>query len=268
MIHFNAQGLLEGQHFEQICFFTKDLQADVIAIIESWLNKSHKNGLVNINDFQIFRSDRNFKNKNVKKGGGGVCTYIRKGIKAKCIEKSNGSKFTLIDYLILDIQSRNIKILFCNLYRHGNCPDIETDNVFNRINELSIDYEHVIVCGDINANSFDKNKHSKLHILTDYMHLMNDSCATYIAGNFNPSQLDLMFTKEMGDVKQYGHFSAIGISNHQAIYGILNTFTTKKIPTMYKIRNFKNIDNNEIKTFTESINWSFFSYNNEIDMSL
>lgn len=183
--------------------------------------------MIEINEYKIFRSDRNFKRANKQKGGG-VCAYIKSNLKAKYLEKSNGTQCSLIDYLILEISSTKTKFLFCNIYRHSDCPDIETNNIFNRINELSVEYLHVIICGDFNANKFNKNKYTKLNILSDYMHLANDDCPTYTAGNFNPSQLDLMFTKNINDVKHFGHFSAIGISHHQAIYGIINTYTTKK----------------------------------------
>lgn len=51
--------------------------------------------------------------------------------------------------------------------------------------------------------------------------------------------------------------SAIGISNHNAIYAILNTFTTKKIPKSYQIRNF-NISDEEVQGFCNRIDWSIF----------
>lgn len=264
ILNFNAQGLLESEHFEHIFNYNHDLKADIIAIEETWLHKSIINKMVEMNEYKIFRSDRNFKRANKQKGGG-VCAYIKNNLKAKCIEKSNGTQCSLIDYLILEIISPKTKFLFCNIYRHSDCSDIETNNVFNRINELSVEYLHVIICGDLNANKFDRNKYIKLHTLSDYMQLVNDDCPTYIAGNFNPSQLDLMFTKDKNDVKYFGHFSAIGISNHQAIYGIFITYTTKKEINTYKIRNFQNIDQSEINHFVETIDWNIFSINNGID---
>lgn len=124
IINFNAQGFFEGAHYEQICLYNKDINADVIAVSETWLNKNINNGLVNIDGYKLMRSDRNFKKTNVIKGGGG-CAFVRDNFKAKYIAKSNGSQFTLIDFPILEIQSRGTKFLMCNLYRHGDCPDEE-----------------------------------------------------------------------------------------------------------------------------------------------
>lgn len=265
IVNFNAQGLLEGSHLEHIHLINGKLGADIVAVSESWLNKSICNKLINMNGYKLIRSDRNFKSKNVRKGGGGVCVFLNDSLRVKCIEKSNGANFSLIDFLILEIQSPKIKFLFCNLYRHGDCSDSETNILFHRIIELSIDYQHVVVCGDFNANAFDGGKFCKLHVLNDYMTLMNDQCPTYIAGHFNPSQLDLMYTKNPNDVKHFGHFPAIGISNHQATYGIMNFYTTKREVKTYEIRNFKDIDDEKIENFTSKIDWTFFSCTNNID---
>lgn len=50
-----------------------------------------------------------------------------------------------------------------------------------RINELSIKFEHTIVCGDMNANAYDINRFGKLHTIADNL-TCNDSCPTYVVG--------------------------------------------------------------------------------------
>lgn len=64
---------------------------------------------------------------------------------------------------MVEIQSNGIKLLFCCIYRHGNCQDAETNEVFNRIIEVGAD-QHVIVCGHFNGNAFDPKKYTKLHV--------------------------------------------------------------------------------------------------------
>lgn len=78
IIHFNAQGLLEGTHFENICSMLVKLDVDVIAISESWLNSNISNKMIDINRYQLFRSDRKFKRGLIKKEGGGVCMYVNR----------------------------------------------------------------------------------------------------------------------------------------------------------------------------------------------
>lgn len=111
IINFNAQGTLESSHFDNINILIKDLNADVIAISESWLKKSINNRLIHIDNYKIFRSDRNFNTKNSKKSGGGVCAFIRDDLRAKIIEKSNGTDFSLMDFLILEVTAEHIKFI-------------------------------------------------------------------------------------------------------------------------------------------------------------
>lgn len=265
IVNFNAQGLLEGGHLESIIAINVNLNADVIAISESWLNPSIRNGTISMDSYRLYRSDRNFKRQHIKKGGGGVCVYIKSEFEVKSIEKSNGGRISSFDYMILEVKNRSIKFLFCNLYRRGDCMDTETNEILNRIIELSMEYEHVVICGDFNANRFDVTKFSKLGALSACMALVNDNCPTYIAGSFNPSQLDLIFTKNLIDVKHFGHFPAAGVSNHQAIYCVLNFYTTKKKMKTYYFRNFSNIDEMQIAHFAEQIDWDIFSYGRGVD---
>lgn len=59
IIHFNAQGLLEGMHLEHIHEIVNELNLDIIAISETWLNQNIRNKTIAINGYQMLRSDRN-----------------------------------------------------------------------------------------------------------------------------------------------------------------------------------------------------------------
>lgn len=122
IIHFNAQGLLEGMHFEQICDVINKFKLDIIAISETWLNQAISNKTMSINGYQVFRSDRNFNRSIIKKGGGGVCMYVRNGLKVTRTEKSHKTCSKLLDFLFLEIQSSTSKFLICNIYRRGDNP--------------------------------------------------------------------------------------------------------------------------------------------------
>lgn len=207
LIHFNAQGLLESTHFENICILIRQINMDIIVIS---------------------------------------------------------------DYLFLEINSSSTKFYIdvCGLYRRGDCSDDETNRVFNKINELGINFEHVFICGDLNANTFDVGKFKKLKLLTDNLDIINDNCPTYIAGDFNPSQLDLIFAKNADDVRCFGHFSALEISNHNAIYAIFNTFTTQKINKTYQFRNLNSIDLDNAMNIAENIDWGEIYNTMDVDQMI
>lgn len=162
--------------------------------------------------------------------------------------------------------SKTTKFLFCNVYRRGDCEDVESNEILHRINELSTEYEHVVVCGDFNANRFDANRYSKLSRISNCMNLINDQCPTYIVGNFNPSQIDLMYTKNRGDVRCFCHFPAVGVSHHDAICGIFNFYTTRKVLKTYEIRNLNNITDGDVDNFVRTVDWSIFQPGADVDI--
>lgn len=139
------------------------------------------------------------------------------------------------------------------------------EEIFHRFNEISVEYKHVYLCGDFNANDFDEDKRKKIELLGDYFHLLNDHCPTYIAGNFNPSQLDLFFTKSEHEIKCFGHFPATGISNHSAIYIIANSFTTKKEIETYTFRNYSLINEDSVRNFVETTDMGLFTNITNVD---
>lgn len=131
LICFNAQGLLESSHYDQICYYTKDLQADIIAIGETWLKKSIRNSLIKLNEYRLFRSDHNLKS--IKRA---AAVYVPTfEIDSRSNFLTSQMKCHTHRFFLLEIQSTKKKLLFYNLYRPGDCPDSETDALLHRINE-------------------------------------------------------------------------------------------------------------------------------------
>lgn len=66
----NLQCLLQGSNLEQISYYNKELNADIIGVSGTWLRQSTPNRTIDILGYKIFRSDRNFHKMNIVKGGG------------------------------------------------------------------------------------------------------------------------------------------------------------------------------------------------------
>jgi hypothetical protein len=79
---------------------------------ETWFNSSHKQNLLNIPGFSLFRHDR----ASVKKSkGGGVALYIMNGMKAEIIFKSRAN--AIVEYLFAEISCQNgTKVAFGVVY--------------------------------------------------------------------------------------------------------------------------------------------------------
>lgn len=255
ILNLNAQGLLEGNHFEQMCTYINDNRIDIISVEETWLNTTVNNKSVDIEGYKICRSDRNLRRAKKKKGGG-VCMYVRNDLKFNVVERKSISKYTLIDYIIMEVIFDKYKFLFCNFYRHCDNPDNDTNEIFERVIEISQKYENVIICGDFNANFYDNAKYRKLQVISDAFVRINDDCPTYSAGDFAQSQIDYIFMKNANMTVDFGHFPAIGISNHQAIYGIFKVNIEKRKSREYVFRNFRKYDDDAVESFAQSINWN------------
>lgn len=118
IISVNVQGLMEANHYEELCNINSKIAADVIAIQESWLRPSIPNKMININDYNIHRNDRKSTGQKSNKGGG-VCCYIKRNIKSKVITQSN--KYDGIECLFVEMFTKFSKILLCVIYRLTNC---------------------------------------------------------------------------------------------------------------------------------------------------
>lgn len=80
--HINACSI-----FPRMAYFRKLINGtslSEICVSESRLNKSHTNHMIQLEGYNIIRSDRTVKNKSI---GGGVCIYIKSNFKFKIISK-------------------------------------------------------------------------------------------------------------------------------------------------------------------------------------
>ena len=73
LVHLNIRSISKEIKQVKIMFFNSCL--DVITLSETWMNKAVSSKLVNLEDYVMYRQDRNYKAVG-KKRGGGLVTYI------------------------------------------------------------------------------------------------------------------------------------------------------------------------------------------------
>lgn len=98
--------------------------------------------------------------------------------------------------------------------------------------------------------------------------MANDHCPTYVIPNCNPSQLDLIYTKHKHRIIEFGHFPAVGISNHQAVYIIYNILPNKKHRKEIQIRQFKKTNDEILIQYCENYDWLSFYESNCVDFKI
>lgn len=151
LCHLNAQSLCARQlgkldEFKS-CFVNSKL--DIICVTETWLQDSISDSTVGVEGYTILRNDRNYSR------GGGVCIYYKNGINCKQVAASeivsDSRDFNRTEYLFVEIFVNQIKFLLGIIY----CPPgVDCSWVLEqKLSELSLNYENIILLGDFNTNS-------------------------------------------------------------------------------------------------------------------
>lgn len=131
--------------------------------------------------------------------------------------------------------------------------------------EICTKYEHVIITGDFNINTFDTNKIKLIGQLMNELFMYNDQCPTYSVRNFKPSQIDLIFSKVKYRIISFDHFDASGISNHQMLNVQYNILPNKKCHEEFSFRSFNKADIDDINKTASMINWNILYRNYNVN---
>ena len=117
----------------------------VAAFCETHLNPSMKEAEIRMEDYAVFRADRQDRNK------GGVVIYLRKDAAADAELLASGSD-GVVEYVVVHIKSYNLVI--ANVYRPPATPTNCFSPVIQKIKEcisgLSGTMPSIMICGDLN----------------------------------------------------------------------------------------------------------------------
>ena len=187
-------------------------RATVIGITESKLDGSVLDGEINIDGYELVRSDRN-------RHGGGVACYIRSDISFNV----RGDFSSEIENIFFDILLPKTKpILIGILYRPPEQSKF-LDNLSTSISQTcSFNEQEVYILGDLNINLINSQKHTpngikrykefcSLHGIEQLLTL-----PTRITKN-SSSLLDHVLTNSADRISQFGLVN-VGLSDHQLIY--------------------------------------------------
>ncbi|XP_074096374.1 uncharacterized protein LOC141525708 [Cotesia typhae] len=171
--------------FPQITDLVAETKPHVIALTETWLKPVHDYSVFCLDDYMIFRRDRNLINSKTGRVfmGGGVACLVHKSLKSKILHVSVTDHINQPEYLIIDVVSvSNCHLLLAVIYRRPqgdlNCDLLESSYVSNLlktfISELSL------YCVPYEATHHSNNKDSWLDVV-----LLDNRCKL---GNYHKSQ--------------------------------------------------------------------------------
>ena len=238
LIHLNINSLLSK--IDELRAIAKKSRAAVIGITESKLDESVTDGEINIDGYEVIRSDRN-------RHGGGVACYIRNDISFN----PRGNFSSEVENIFLDMLLPKTKpILIGILYRP---PDQSKflDKLSTAISETdNFDAQEVYILGDLNINLINNQKHTPNGIkrykefcsLNGLKQLL--TLPTRITKT-STSLLDHVLTNSADRVSQFGVVDT-GLSDHQLIY------CTRKI-TRTKTNVHKYIKTRSLKNYSQTL---------------
>ena len=125
----------------ELAIFMSTHDFDLLAINETWLDASVYDSDISIPSYEVIRNDRN-------RHGGGVCWYVKQGIKYKVMNNIN----TGIESMWLSVQVGKENVSIGTAYRPPNSDSIYFDKMLDEIDRVKSTCESLILLGDLNYN--------------------------------------------------------------------------------------------------------------------
>ena len=258
LVHMNVRSL--PKKIDQIKLLLADSNLDVITMSETWLNDSVHSGSVALDNYILYRQDRDFKRVS-KKRGGGLLTYIRNKHAAE------SEQWTEMDRASKDIEALWSVIhrphckntVICNVYRppKGNLEKA-LDYLGNCFQKVDMVKNDVFVMGDMNVNY--KNQLSAEFKKLNFF--VKANCMTQVITNTtrnsdkSKSLLDLVLTnsnyiKSVGTLEHY-------ISDHQPIFVIKKKQRDSRPTVEFEGRSYRNYEKDKFGTSLKDMDWREF----------
>lgn len=254
VVHLNAQSLADTSHnseFKHIFASDDNYKVDIIAVSETFLKPNHPDTVVQISNFNVYRNDR--KDRNC----GGVAVFVKDSLKSRVLCYSTSPYPINIhtpEYIILEIELRQMKILFACIYRP---PKVGHMNLFeNDLFTHLFNYKYTIIAGDMNAR-FGSESFETENIL-EMLTMCNLSRVPF--GNTfhtakTDSNLDVIASNCPELLIKYGQSAAPGFSGHDLIYAVYSLSTPTFHPRMITYRDFKNFNTDAFLEQAHSLPW-------------
>ena len=233
LVHMNVRSITKK--IDQLKTMLHDVKLDVITMSESWLNNSVSSNSLLLNNYVMFRQDRNLSVVS-KKRGGGLLTYIASKHAADSeelpdISKSNADIEAQWS-IIYSPKCRNVAI--CNVYRPptGNVKRA-IDYLEESLGSFDLERTDVFILGDLNINYLNNSspEFRRLQFFAKSNGLVQVIQSTTRNNDKSKSLLDVILTNSIyvDSAGTLDHF----ISDHQPIYVV------KGLPTLAVFVDFR-----------------------------
>ncbi|XP_075159066.1 uncharacterized protein LOC142232218 [Haematobia irritans] len=253
--HINSQSLLNK--IDEFKYVFEDSGMDIICISETWLYSSIPDGLVNLNGYTVFRSDREIR-------GGGVAIFARDYLKGRF--KLRSAVGDSVEYVFMEITTGIRKILIGCIYRPNNTVDIQP--LLEVLESETLGFNDVILAGDFNSNILvDSSLLDKM--LTLSLVTTNNVYPTHFSSSGSSTLLDLFLVNNPCEILHYDQISASCFSKHDLIFLDYNFPKHEKVGTYnYTYRDYRSIDYTDLQDRINSVSWDNIYTFSTVDQQL
>ena len=160
---------------------------DVIVLSESWLDQSVNDSELSLDNYVVFRCDRN-KFECKKSAGGGVICAVKKNLVSSVVV----SEATVFEQLFVKIKMRSESLLLGVCYFPPGSPCTSYSHYVDTVNGLVMEssYEKFLFIGDFNLSGYDWIENDGQILLQDFNPNINvRSSADVVCSHANSLQL-------------------------------------------------------------------------------
>lgn len=240
IVHLNAQSLNNKLDEFKYLFTSSDI--DIICVSETWFHPCISDNIYNVPGYKLFRCDR-------QTNAGGAAIYVKHNI--TCNLKITSTNLDLIEFIFVEIISNKEKILVGCVYRRNRL--INFDSLMETIDEITLNYNDVIIAGDFNSNLFVED--TLLNAMQLFgLQSVNLSVPTHF-GPTSESLLDVFFVNNLSKMILYDQLTCSVFSRHDIIY-MTYKMSISRTDTLISYRDYRNVNYVQLNHDVEAIDWN------------
>lgn len=246
--HLNVRGL--ECHIDGLKLLLDQNQYHFFATTETKLKASSPVGPIRIAGYNFIRHSLPSDRGRGTKTCGGVGIYVRKGIKAVTVAKSdycaNIPVALRFEFLVVQAKINNINIGIVVIYNPTGSNQLFAQNYEKLLFELvDFNFDRIYLVGDFNINVttpvFTANNHALVNIHNVFNLIVLPTGPTRITDT-GSSTIDLLITDCPNSIRTSKTSTANTISDHEIVFLIADVRIAEPVPRRIKIRNFRRVD--------------------------
>lgn len=237
--HINASSLVS--HIDDVREIFRSNVYDIIGVSETWAQPNILDTYLQIPGYVLYRHDR------VRSRGGGVATYVRRGLQAKVVFISEANhcakcaEFLGLEILLRETTAR--KMLIIQAYK---APDVKClEQLADMVIQYGPPYSHIFVMGDLNIN-WDSDHYSprksELEFILSTLNLSVIPTNKTHHAPTSSSRIDLMMFSHPSLVISVHQKPIPAVSRHDLISCAINIIPNTVSPPRPTVRRFHKIN--------------------------